>query len=201
LIRYSTRTLLLANEKHQKRHPEDSVGAAISLLADHWTFLILREAFFGTRRFNEFAERLGLSRNILSDRLKQLVATGIFEMHPYGPGKTRHEYLLGQPGRDVFPIVVALLQWGDKYLNPAAAPSIVLEHVNCGADADPRMVCSSCGETIDVLDILPRPGPGATELVRERLAGLSDVLEADLEAEHGDGAANQPSSSLARDKR
>jgi DNA-binding HxlR family transcriptional regulator len=153
---------------------EDSVGAAAQLLGDRWTFLILREAYFGTRRFNEFAENLGLSRNILSERLKLLVAHGIFEQRPYGPSKTRSEYRLAPAGRDVFPIVVALLQWGDKHLVGRDGPSIVLRHTRCGADADPVLVCRSCGEPIDVGEVIPSPGPGASEWTRERLAQLTE---------------------------
>ncbi len=151
---------------------EDSVGAAAQLLGDRWTFLILREAYFGARRFNEFAESLGLSRNILSERLKLLVAHGIFEQRAYGPSKTRSEYRLAPAGRDVFPIVVALLQWGDKHLAGGEGPSIVLRHTACGANADPQLVCRACGKPIDVGEVIPSPGPGASEWTRERLSKL-----------------------------
>jgi len=153
---------------------EDSVGAAAALLGDRWTVLILREAFFGPRRFNEFAENLGLSRNILSNRLKMLVSQGIFEEHPYGPSKARIEYRLAQAGRDIFPIVVALLQWGDRHLAGSHGPSIVLRHTRCGNDADPLLVCRACREPIELSEILPTPGPGASEWVRQHLPQLAD---------------------------
>jgi DNA-binding HxlR family transcriptional regulator len=160
---------------------EDSVGAATELLGDRWTFLILREAFFGTRRFNEFAENLGLSRNILSSRLKMLVSQGIFEQRPYGPSGARNEYRLAEAGRDIFPIVVALLQWGDKHLAGSRGPSIVLKHTRCGDDADPQLVCRACQEPIELGEILPTPGPGASEWARQRLSQLADsaFVEAD----------------------
>jgi DNA-binding HxlR family transcriptional regulator len=160
---------------------EDSVGAATSLLGDRWTFLILREAFFGTRRFNEFAENLGLSRNILSNRLKLLVSQGIFEEHPYGPSKTRNEYRLAPAGRDVFPIVIALLQWGDKHLAGSRGPSIVLKHTSCGGDADPLLTCRACREPIQLGEILPTPGPGASEWVRQRLPHLAEGVSLDTQ--------------------
>jgi len=164
---------------------EDSVGAAAQLLGDRWTFLILREAYFGARRFNEFAENLGLSRNILSGRLKMLVAHGIFERRAYGPSKARSEYRLAPAGRDVFPIVVALLQWGDKHLAGREDPSIVLRHTRCGADADPQLVCRSCGEPIDVGEVIPSAGPGASEWTRERLSQLlEDSAFAATDDEH-----------------
>jgi len=153
---------------------EDSVGAAANLLGDRWTFLILREAFFGARRFNEFAENLGVSRNILSRRLKLLVSQGIFEERPYGPSKIRNEYRLALAGRDIFPIVVALLQWGDKYLVGSRGPSIVLKHTPCGNDADPLLICRACQAPIEVGEILPTPGPGASEWVRDHLSQLED---------------------------
>lgn len=161
---------------------EDSVGAAANLLGDRWTFLILREAFFGTRRFNEFAENLGISRNILSSRLKLLVSQGIFEEHPYGPSKVRNEYRLAQAGRDIFPIVIALLQWGDKYLVGSRGPSIVLQHTPCGKDADPLLICRGCREPIELGEILPTPGPGASEWVREHLSQLVGSAFVDAEA-------------------
>lgn len=160
----------MTGKSRQGQALDDSVGAAAELLGDTWTFLILREAFFGAQRFNEFAQNLGLSRNILSDRLKTLVAKGIFEMRPYGPGKARYEYRLAKPGRDIFPIVVALLQWGDKYLVDSQKPSIVLKHTLCGEDANPHLVCGACGEPIELADIVPTPGPGASQWVRDRLS-------------------------------
>jgi DNA-binding HxlR family transcriptional regulator len=160
---------------------EDSVGATAELLGDRWTFLILREAFFGARRFNEFAQNLGLSRNILSDRLKMLVARGIFEQRPYGPSKARNEYRLAEAGRDIFPIVVALLQWGDKHLAGAHGPSIVLKHTRCGGDADPLLICRACQEPIELGEILPTPGPGASEWVRQRLSQPADSAFAKTE--------------------
>ncbi len=151
---------------------EDSVGAASELLGDRWTFLILREAFFGTRRFNEFAHNLRLSRNILTDRLKMLVSRNILEQHPYGPSGTRHEYRLTQAGRDIFPIVIALLQWGDQHLAGSHSPSIILTHASCGHNADPQLVCRACHRPIELHEIQPTPGPGASDWVRDRLAQL-----------------------------
>ena len=165
----------------EEQNFEDSVGAAADLLADRWTFLILREAFFGTRRFNEFAENLGLSRNILSNRLKMLVSQGIFEQRPYGPSKARYEYRLAQAGRDIFPIVVALLQWGDKYLVGSRGPSIVLKHTRCGNDTDPLLVCSACHQPIELGEIMPTPGPGASKWARQRLSQLTDSAFAETE--------------------
>ncbi len=192
----------MSGEGRQERGVEDSVAAASELLGDRWTFLILREAFFGTQRFNEFANNLGLSRNILSSRLKTLVAKGIFELRPYGPAETRNEYRLAQPGRDIFPIVVALLQWGDKYLVGPGGPSIILRHTRCGNDADPHLICGSCGEPIEIGEILPTPGPGASEWIRRRLSGLTEDSFSQAEQPGGDETAVAPeSASVATKKR
>jgi len=158
---------------------EDSLGRATALLCDRWTFLIMREAYFGTRRFNDFAKALGVSRNILTDRLRVLVAHGLLEQRPYGPSGTRHEYLLAQPGRDLYPAIVSLLQWGDKYLVGKEGPSVVLHHTRCGKLANPRLVCGSCREKIEVDEVLALPGPGATAWLRERLTTLSSGSDAD----------------------
>ncbi len=165
-------TAMSAKDK-KKPQLADSVGRATELLSDRWTFLILREAYFGTKRFNEFANALGVSRNILTDRLRVLVTHGLLEQHPYGPSGARHEYRLAEPGRDLYPAIVALLQWGDKYLVGDEGPSVILEHTRCGKPANPRLVCDSCGEKIEVGEVLPLPGPGAPDWLRERLAGVT----------------------------
>jgi hypothetical protein len=103
-----------------------------------------------------------------------LVSQGIFERRPYGPSKARNEYHLAQAGRDIFPIVVALLQWGDKYLAGSRGPSIVLRHTRCGNNADPLLICRACQEPIELGEILPTPGPGASEWARQRLSQLAD---------------------------
>jgi DNA-binding HxlR family transcriptional regulator len=166
-------------KKTSKPQLADSVGRATDFLGDRWTFLILREAYFGTKRFNEFAEALSISRNILSDRLKVLVSNGILTQHPYGPSGVRYEYRLAQPGRDLYPTILALLQWGDKYLAGPDGPTVLLKHTRCGHLADPRLVCDGCGEQIEVGHVLPLPGPGAPDWLRQRLEELSDSPFAD----------------------
>lgn len=136
--------------------------------------MILREIYFGAHRFNELANHLGLSRNILTNRLRTLVKHGILEERPYGPSEARKEYRLSDAGRDIYPIIVALLQWGDKHLPGARGPSIILKHTRCGQDADPQWVCRSCKQPIDPAEILPTPGPGASRWVRERLSELPE---------------------------
>jgi DNA-binding HxlR family transcriptional regulator len=100
----------------------DSAGRALSLVGERWTMLILREAFFGVRRYGQFARNLGIPRPTLSLRLRKLVDAGLLERVPYSTGTDRYEYRLTQAGRDLFPAVIALMRWGDKYLAETDEP-------------------------------------------------------------------------------
>lgn len=123
--------------------------------------LVLREAFFGVRRFDDYQRNTRVARNILSARLRTLVEHGILERRKYHDRPTRYEYRLTQKGLDLYPALVALLQWGDKHAADAAGPSVVLEHKACGHASTPRLVCSECGEPVGARDMRPVPGPGA----------------------------------------
>ncbi|MCG6167729.1 winged helix-turn-helix transcriptional regulator [Leptospira sanjuanensis] len=92
------------------------IARSLSSIGEWWSLLILRDAFLGKRRFGEFEKSLGLAKNILSSRLQKLVADGILEIVPAGDGSAYQEYALTDKGRDLFPILVSLRQWGEKYL-------------------------------------------------------------------------------------
>ncbi len=134
-----------------------SIGRAMDLLGERWTMLILREAFWGVRRFTELQRNLGIARNILSARLQALVAAGILERRLYHEEPERYEYVLTQKGRDLYPAIVAIMRWGDKHLSEGQAPPLVLRH-SCGGDAAPHLACAHCGEPVDPRDITPEPG-------------------------------------------
>jgi len=143
------------------RPPDCSIGRAMELLGERWTFLILREAFWGVRRFTELQRNLGIARNILSNRLQTLVGAGILERRLYQADPERYEYRLSEMGRDLYPAFVAIKRWGDKHLAPGTTRPLVLRH-SCGHDADPHMTCSHCGEAIDARDVTPvRPAEPA----------------------------------------
>lgn len=131
----------------------DSVERALEQVSDRWSFLLLREAYFGVRRFDQFQSALGTSPNILTDRLKKLVAVGIFERYRYSERPPRDEYRLTDKGRDLYPAIVALMRWGDRWLNDASEPPLTLIHTSCGSDCRPRMVCDCCGEEITARSI------------------------------------------------
>jgi DNA-binding HxlR family transcriptional regulator len=137
-----------------------SVGRAMDILGERWTMLIMREAFYGVRRFSDMQRNLGIARNILSTRLQTLVRSGILERRRYQEEPERFEYRLTQAGRDLYPAVIAIMKWGDEHLAEEAGPPVVLRH-SCGELVDPVLVCDHCGGALHPHDITPEPGPGA----------------------------------------
>ena len=131
-----------------------SIARAMELLGERWTFLILCEAFWGVRRFSQLQRSLGIARNILSARLQALVAHGILERVRYRSDPDRYEYRLTDRGRDLYPAIVTIMQWGDKHLSGTEGAPLVLRHT-CGHDAAPALTCSGCGEPVDPRDITP----------------------------------------------
>ncbi|MGW3244079.1 winged helix-turn-helix transcriptional regulator [Streptomyces sp. NPDC001070] len=140
-----------------------SVGRAVGLVGDSWVLLILREVTRGVTRFGEIQEHLGVSRSVLSDRLNGLVAQGLLELHTYQePGaRRRSEYVLTEKSRDLYPLLTALRQWGDKYLADPEGPSLLATHHTCGAPVRARLVCDE-GHVLTSADEVDRtPGPSA----------------------------------------
>ena len=143
------------------RFENDSVARTVELIGDRWTFLILREAFYGVRRFGQMARNLGLSRTILSRQLQTLVAHGVLDRRQYRTNPDRFEYLLSDAGRDLYPAIVSLMQWGDRHLAGPQGPPLLLRHRPCGQLTSPVLVCSVCDQPIDPRSIDAEPGPGA----------------------------------------
>lgn len=137
-----------------------SVARTVDLLGDWWTPLVLRDAYYGVRRFDDFQRDLKIGRNILTERLNRLVAEGLLERVPYQVRPVRHEYVLTEKGRDFFPVLVAMMRWGDRWLAGEAGPPIRLQHRPCGHEMEAEVVCSHCGEPIELADVRARPGPG-----------------------------------------
>jgi DNA-binding HxlR family transcriptional regulator len=138
----------------------DSVGRTLSLVGERWTIMILREAFFGVRRYGQLARNLNIPRPTLSLRLRKLVDAGVLDRVPYSTEPERYEYRLTQAGRDLFPAVIALMRWGDTYLAGAEGPPIVLHHETCGSSTHPHLTCDICGEEITTRNVTPERGPG-----------------------------------------
>ena len=137
-----------------------SIGRAMDILGERWTFLILREAFYGIRRFSDMQRNLGIARNILSARLQALVRNGILERRRYQEEPERFEYRLTEAGRELYPALITIMRWGDRNLCADAGPPVNLRHA-CGHEADPVLVCSHCREELHPHDVTPVPGPGA----------------------------------------
>jgi DNA-binding HxlR family transcriptional regulator len=148
-----------------------SVAQCLEAVGEWWTLLIVRDAFLGVRRFDDFQARLGISRNILNQRLRHLVDHGVLERRPYQANPPRSEYLLTDKGRDLWHVVAAMRQWGDKWAAPDGPP-LRVRHMSCGRLVQVVAVCSHCGEPLDVRSVTAEPGKGAKEgdFDRTRLA-------------------------------
>ncbi len=143
-----------------------SVAQCLEVVGEWWTLLIVRDAFLGVTRFDEFQKRLGISRNVLDQRLARLVQGGVVAKVPYSEHPPRFDYRLTERGRDLWPVIDAMRQWGDKHAAPDGPPLRLL-HQACGEISEPVLVCSGCGEPIGAQDVKAVPGPGDVEqLVR-----------------------------------
>ena len=140
-----------------------SVARTLAVIGERWTLLILREAFYGVCRFRDFQSRLGVASNLLTARLDTLVDAGIMERVPYqDPGdRQRHEYHLTRSGVDLRPILVALLQWGDRWESDPEGPSVEVRHRDCGEPVHALLTCDAGHSHLSARDTYPAPGPGA----------------------------------------
>lgn len=136
-----------------------SVAQALDVVGEWWSLLVLRDAFQGVRRFDDFQERLGVARNVLADRLSRLVDEGVLEKRLYQQRPDRHEYRLTEKGRDLYPIVVGLMAWGDKWAMGKQGAPVVLTHRTCGHDGTPVLTCPSCGDHVGARDMTYRWKP------------------------------------------
>ena len=150
-----------------------SVGHILDIIGEGWSILIIREAFFGSRRFEEFQGRLGIARNILTVRLKNLCANKILERVPVKEGAKRHEYLLTRKGKEMMPILIALTQWGDKWVYGEGNEPVVFLDREGGEPISRIQVYSARGEVLRPRDIMVKAGPGATPEARERIEELN----------------------------
>lgn len=136
-----------------------SIIRPLAILGDRWTFILIKQAFAGSRRFEEFHSAIGISRGRLAERLARLVDEGIFRREPYKNGRTHHEYRLTSKGHDLYPVLLALRDWGDRYMAPEGPP-MHYRHRDCGGEAHAHLTCDHCGEQLTAHDVLPEPGPG-----------------------------------------
>jgi len=142
-----------------------SVARALEVLGDRWTLLVVRDAFLGVRRFDDFQRSLGIARNVLADRLGRLVEEGVLERRRYQERPERFEYRLTPKGLDLLPVTMSLMSWGDRYYAPPEGPPRIVRHRACGGVVDGRMACERCGATVGNGDVRAEPGPGANARV------------------------------------
>jgi DNA-binding HxlR family transcriptional regulator len=140
-----------------------SVAQCLEIVGEWWSLLIVRDAFLGVTRFDDFQSRLGISRNILAQRLNRLVDNGVLKRKPYQEHPPRSEYRLTDKGRDLWHVITAMRQWGDRWAAPDGAP-IKIKHSACGRIVKAVPVCSYCGEALDARAVTAIPGSGATGL-------------------------------------
>ena len=137
-----------------------SIAQSLEIVGEWWTLLILRDSFLGVRRFDDFVERLGISRNVLANRLDTLVDAGLLERRPYDKARGRYDYLLTDKGRALWPVMTALRQWGDEWIYGAGNEPLLLEHRDHGHRTTAQMTCDVCGEKLDARSVRAVAGPG-----------------------------------------
>lgn len=139
-----------------------SAARALEIVGERWSILIIRDALFrGMSHFSEFERSLGVAPNILATRLTWLIESGLMETTPVAVGAEKREYVLTEKGMEMGAVVVALTQWGDRWMAPSGPPVTYL-HDECGGNARLKLMCDSCGRRLEPNEVTVRPGPGAS---------------------------------------
>jgi DNA-binding HxlR family transcriptional regulator len=140
-----------------------TIGRAMEILGEKWTLVVLREVFNGIRRFDDMRERTGIPRQVLANRLTMLVARGVLRRVPYRePGaRVRHEYRLTEMGLDLYPTLVAVREWGDRYLADPEGSPVTIVHRDCGSEVHPVLCCEAGHDALKPREVVARPGRGA----------------------------------------
>jgi DNA-binding HxlR family transcriptional regulator len=137
-----------------------SIARPATLLGDRWTLVILRQAFNGVRRFEDFQQTLGVPRSLLATRLEKLVDEGVLRREPYKDEiRTRDQYRLTEKGLDLYPVLMAVREWGDKHM-AEDGPPVRIRHRDCGGEIRIELACERCGAEVGARDASPEPGPG-----------------------------------------
>ena len=165
-------------QKKALRHMLCPIARSLERVGEWWSILILREAFYGSKRFDEFQKRLDIATNMLSRRLAMLVAEGLLERRQYCEKPPRYEYVLTPLGLDFRPIILTLVDWGNKHFEPEGA-SAQLTDLTTGKPVDLILVDRNTGKPITLEDHAVLPGPGASERLRQRLARAVKPTEVD----------------------
>lgn len=138
-------------------HLECSVANTVEIVNDSWTVLILRDAFLGVRRFDQFVESLGIARNTLTSRLEQLIRADMLEARPYQDNPVRNEYRLTEKGKDLFDVLMTLWSYGERWNPPSDPDHQRVIHVDCGKEAIAVTHCGHCGERLNRRNVSIEP--------------------------------------------
>lgn len=147
-----------------------SLARSMAVLGDRWTMLLVREALLGTRRFDELQALSGASPQVVAARLARLVDVGILRKAPYQHRPTRYEYRLTEMGRELLPVMVTLMNWGDKWLDDGQGPPNPLRHTACGAVTRPQLVCDQCGDPVSLTNLVSEPSERTAQQRSDMLA-------------------------------
>jgi DNA-binding HxlR family transcriptional regulator len=148
-----------------------SIARTLDVAGEWWSPLILRDVAYGVRRFGEIQADLGISANVLADRLEGLVQEGLLETRPYQQRPERHEYVLSEKGADLVPALLALMQWGDKWKWPAGRGPVEVSHEDCGHEVKVEVRCEHCERELALGELRARARRGVTEVPGEDSPG------------------------------
>lgn len=149
----------------QRRSFDDfscSIAQALEVVGEWWTPLILRDLFLGVTRFDQFQDRLGIARNVLTTRLNHLVDHGVVEKVAYQDNPPRYDYRLTPKGKDLWLVLTTLREWGDRWAAPEGPPT-QLRHTTCGHLTHMVPTCAECGQVLERRDVRIEIGPGAKD--------------------------------------
>jgi DNA-binding HxlR family transcriptional regulator len=158
--------------RHRFTRENCSVARALEILGDWWTLLVIREAFFGTRRFADFCANLPIAKNILTVRLRHLVRYGVLARVDAGTHGTRYEYELTPMGKDLITVITALRQWGDRWIFGRGNEPLLVYDARTARPIPPVRIVGEDGRPLTKHELRVRPGPGASKKTRARLSAL-----------------------------
>ena len=150
-----------------------SVAKTLDIIGEWWTLLILRDVFYGVRRFEGLRTHLGISRKVLTNRLARLIDAEILKKVLYQKQPPRYEYRLTKKGLELLPILLTIMNWGDKWLSESNKTPVIFVHKDCGKEITPKLVCSHCGGDLNARNVYPTAGPGAPADEVEKLRDVS----------------------------
>jgi DNA-binding HxlR family transcriptional regulator len=148
-----------------------SIARTLNVIGEWWTVLILRDAFRGTSRFDDFHASLGIARSVLTARLRKLTEQGVLERRAYSEHPPRYEYHLTEKGRALYPVIVSMLQWGDVWAQAPGGPPVFLVHDHCGQVTRPTLTCPECGTEVSAANTHGEASMKSRGLAPEKVSG------------------------------